>query len=331
MSLQKEVPLTEQLDFKPQGPDKTIFECIHPPKKIGNTLNIAYGGYALAIACKAACLSVPPTYKLYSIMGNYLGPALSDRPLRATVRTIRQTRTFATRQVEVSQTHDNGESRVCLLATADFQVPEPATLLTYSRLPKHDYTSVENCLSQHDRHQQLLRDGKITQTHLDEFTSQFSLRSRLFEMRPVPEGIFAQNLYGIAKTTSHSQDSLPITSRTTAEYIRLRPQNTTFISTANQYSILSFLTDGAISFCPLSFSHLWFDDISAHSSLDFALRVFGDVDVSEWLLWEVGTSVGEGGRTFGESWVWDRSGRAVACMSQMTILRPKKGEGKGKL
>jgi acyl-CoA thioesterase len=56
------------------------------------------------------------------------------------------------------------------------------------------------------------------------------------------------------------------------------------------------------------------------------------VDLDKWHLRELKTNVGGGGRTYGESWVWDESGRAVACMTQQSILRPK-GDGnvKGKL
>ena len=85
---------------------------------------------------------------------------------------------------------------------------------------------------------------------------------------------------------------------------------------------------------------MWFDDVAAVSSLDFAFRIFqrgnedgdGDgINVNNWHLREISTNVGGDGRTYGESWIWDEQGRAVACMSQQAILRPRTEKQKGKL
>ncbi|KAF1845341.1 Thioesterase/thiol ester dehydrase-isomerase [Cucurbitaria berberidis CBS 394.84] len=310
---------TEQFALRNLGNNK--FETINNPQRMGNPSNIAYGGYALDTACKAACLSVPEGYHLYSMLGNYLGPAYTDRPLRVSVREIRQTRTFATRQVEISQERDDGKKRTCLMGLADFQVQEQAALLKYSRAPNESYPHWKDCPTQHDAEQKLLDEGKISQVLLDAHTANFSLMPAIFDQRSIPSSIFAQNLYGMAKYLPHSQDSLPLAKRTTADWFRChQPLPTTADHTTN----LAFLIDGAIAFTPLSFSHLFFEDVAAVSSLDFALRFFiNDVDVTQWHLREMSTTVGAEGRSFGESWVWDERGRAVAYMSQQSILRPK--------
>ena len=326
MSQPKPMTFTEQLAFKPQGANNNEFECIHPPRKMGNPSNIAYGGYALATASKAACLSVPAGYHLYSMLGHYLGPAYIDRPLRANVRTIRQTRTFATRQVEVSQKRDDGEERVCLIAIADFQVKEPA-LLEFSKPPSKSYSHYKDLPTQDQVHQKLLNEGKISQKLLDAHNKTFSLLPPIFDMRPCPEGILSQNLLGMAKSLPTTQDDLPLASRTSADWMRCRE---TLHTPADHLANLAFLIDGAISFLPLSFSKMWFEDAGAVSSLDFALRVFGEVDMEKWHLRELSVRVGSEGRTYGESWIWDEDGRAVACMSQQSILRPPPGK-KGKL
>jgi acyl-CoA thioesterase II len=320
-------PLSEQLAFKPQSNDNE-FEAIHPPQQMGNPSNIAYGGYALATACKAAYLSVPSGYHLYSMLGHYLGPAYANRPLRAKVRTIRQTRTFATREVEVSQKTDDGKERVCLITITDFQVNEPATLLEFSKPPSKTYTHYADLPTQKQNFQKLFDDGKISQKMLTAHTKTFGLMETTFDQRPCPESIFAQNLFGMAKTLPTTQDNLPLTSRTTADWFRcLEPMSTTADHIAN----LTFLIDGAIAFLPLSFSHMWFEDVAACSSLDFALRIYrsgDDVDLGQWHLRELSTKVGAEGRSYSESWVWDEAGRAVACMSQQSILRPPPGGGK---
>jgi acyl-CoA thioesterase II len=321
------IPLTEQLAFKPQSNDNE-FETLHPPQQMGNPLNIAYGGYALAIACKSAYMSVPSGYHLYSMLGHFLGPAYCDRPLRAKVRTIRQTRTFATCQVEVSQKANDGTERMCLIAIADFQVNEPATLLEFSKPPTSTYPHYKGLPTQKQVFQKLCDEGKISKKMFAAHSKTFGLMETTFDQRPCPESIFAQNLFGIAKTLPTTQDDLPLTSRTTTDWVRCRDAMSTPI---DHITNLAFLIDGAIAFLPLSFSHRWFEDVDACSSLDFALRVFksgDDLDLGQWHLRELSTKVGGEGRSYGESWVWDEAGRAVACMSQQSILRPPPGGGK---
>ncbi|KAF2023945.1 Thioesterase/thiol ester dehydrase-isomerase [Setomelanomma holmii] len=329
MALARPLSFTEQLNLRAIGKD--VYESLHAPSKMGNPANIAYGGYALATACKSTYLSVPAGYHLYSMMGHYLGPAYADRPLRASVRTIRQTRTFATRQVEVSQKRDDGENRVSLIAIADFHIKEPASLLEYSKPPSMKYSHYANLPSQKEAHQKLLDEGKITQGLLDAHAKTFGLLRGIYDQRPCPETVFPQNLYGMAKTLPTTQDHLTTTEKTNADWFRCIEHLPTPIDNMTN---LTFFIDGAIAFLPLSFNHLWFEDIGACSSLDFALRFFmsGDeVDVGKWHLREMKTSVGSEARSYGEAWVWDEQGRAVACMSQQSILRPKVGVEKGKL
>ncbi|KAF9700641.1 hypothetical protein EKO04_001475 [Ascochyta lentis] len=308
---------------------------------MGNALRIAYGGFALAVALKAACYSVPSGYHLYSFMGNYLGPASVDRCLYARVRDVRQTRSFATRHVEVYQVLDSDseaskanqapKERICLFATSDFHIQEPAgTLLSYHCPPRREggYTHHTLCPAKSRTAADLLAAGKISQSTHDAFTAAFALNSSLFDIKMCPEGIFAQNLSGHAKSLPHSQDHLPLPSRTSADWFRATGE---LPSQTEQLAALAFYADGALSFCPLSFSHMYLEDSGACSSLDFSLRVFGDVDLERWHLREVGTHVGAQGRTYSEAWIWDEEGRAVACMSQQSILRVLPGKGKGKL
>lgn len=292
---------------------------------MGNALPIAYGGYALAVACKAACLSAPDGYQIYSLMGNFLGPASTDRPLLATTRTIRQTRTFATRHVEVSQKLDNGDVRTCLFATADFQAKEQGSMFEYSRPPSKPYSSHAGLPDTLQTAANLLAAGKVSNAQHDAFASSFAVNAMLFDIRPCPEGVLGQNLNGFAKHLPHSQDALPLASRTSADWFR---SSSPVTSAVDHLAALSFYCDGALSFCPLSFSHLFLEDSAACSSLDFAMRFFGDVDVERWKLREISTNAGSGGRTFSECWIWDEQGKAVATMSQQGIMRvlPQKGK-----
>ncbi|KAH7083345.1 thioesterase-like superfamily-domain-containing protein [Paraphoma chrysanthemicola] len=318
---------TDHLTLKPLGNDS--YETAHPPGKMANFPPVAYGGYALATACKSAYLTVPTGYHLYSLQGNFLGPATTDRPFRANVRTVRQTRAFATRQVEVSQKRDDGGDRVCLIAIADFHVKEQASLLEYSKPPRMTYSHYETLLARKEAHQKHMEDGKITQKLFDAHENAFE-GMRFFEQRQCPEAVFAQNLWGMAKYLPTTQDHLPTTLKTSAEWFRcLEPMATPI----DNMTSMTWFADGAISILPLAFNHLWLEDISACSSLDFSLRFFksGDeIDTCKWHLRELTTPVASEARSFGESWLFDEQGSPVAYMSQQSILRPKQS-GKGKL
>ncbi|OAL52390.1 Thioesterase/thiol ester dehydrase-isomerase [Pyrenochaeta sp. DS3sAY3a] len=334
------LPFPTQLALSPVPLQKNTYTTLHPPSRMGNPSNIAYGGYVLAVAAKAAGLTVPKGYNLYSMLGTFLGPALTDYVLLARVSVLRQTRTFATRRVEVLQrwkTKEGGEEeeeeRVCLTAVADFMVREPASLIEYSRAPAHTYPRWSACPTQKAVFTALFDDGKISKDMLDAQANGFSLLPVLYEQRMVPSAIFAQNLFGVAKSLPHSQDNLPPAKRTTADWFRAKDA---YAGPEDHIASLAFIIDGAISLGALGFNHLWFEDVAAVSSLEFALRVFvggkedGGLDMNGWHLREISSNVAGEGRSFGESWVWDESGRAVACMSQQSILRPRPLK-KGKL
>ncbi|KAF2276685.1 Thioesterase/thiol ester dehydrase-isomerase [Westerdykella ornata] len=318
------------LAFKSLSP--TTFTTIHPPRAMGNARPIAYGGFALAAAYKAAALTLltpsetQPEYHLYSFTGNYLGPANNNHPLLTSVTTIRQTRTFATRLVQVSQQQDDGSTRNCLVALADFQVAEPASLLTYSAPPSRTYTHHSNLPDADTYNKQLVASGRVQPKHVEALNTAFAVLKRLFDTRQCPEGIFAQKLSGIAKHLPTTQDTLPLTEKSTADWLRARDP---LPNQVENTALLAWMMDGALAFAPLTFSGLFLEDAGPTSSLDFALRVFTNrVDLERWHLRELRTAVGAEGRSYTESRLWDEGGRCVASMTQQSILRPK-GEKKG--
>ncbi|KAF2749795.1 acyl-CoA thioesterase II [Sporormia fimetaria CBS 119925] len=324
-------PWAEMLAIRPLTP--TTFTTVHPPLRMGNAKAIAYGGFALATAVKSASSTLPssgPTYHLYSLTGNYLGPSSTSRPLKTTVRTIRQTRTFATRLVEVFQTQDNGSDRAVLVALADFQVKEPSMPeMVYSAPPTRPYTHHSSLEATETQAMKLVSQGKVPEQVVSAYSHAFGLMQSLFTTKQAPEGIFAQNLTGIAKHLPTTQDSLPLTQRSTADWLRSKHE---LPNQEEQVALLAFVLDGAIAFAPLAFSHMFLDDSGATSSLDFALRVFStEVDLTQWCLREMTTHVGNEGRTYSESRLWDEGGRCVACMTQQSVMRPKKGAAKGRL
>ena len=317
--------ITDLLSLRQHSP--TDFESINLPEKMGNTANWAFGGNTLGIAIAAALQTVPPTFYLYTAMGNYLGPASIDCILHCSVRSLRSTKTFCTRLVEVSQMRDDGQKRLCMFMTADFHAPEPDTVLTYSCPPRRPVSAVQDCLSEDEHEKVLLERGVITAQDVKIQRQLFGLAQRFFDRRPCPEGIMAQTYAGAApKGMPTTQDQFPIYEKTSSDYFRAKHRLET---PAQHVAALAFVMDMATSFVPLVHSGSTLMEAGVQSSLDFAMRVFvnggeGGLDLNEWNLREWATVTGGEGRTYTELRVWDLKGRMLGNMTQQCILRPKK-------
>jgi acyl-CoA thioesterase II len=318
----------EQIRLQP-GPTPDTFATLHNPFRIGHLTNIAFGGCTISTGISAAhaTLPAPTPLRIYTVLGNFLGSTLTDRPLHATVRRIRDTRTFATRFVELSQDQDNGSRRLCLTMLADFHVPEGTEVpgMRFSEQPLHAFVPVDQCPNAAEAYAVLERRGTITKQMVELHKKQMGPMDEFFEQRNVPGGVMSQNLVGWAKGAVTSQDNLPLTSRTSSLWFR----NTIPLSTPVEHAAaMAFNLDGAIAFVPILHSHMGLMDVAACSSLDFAIRLFvGDVDLNEWHVKEMKTVAGGEGRTYSEARIWDQTGRMVANLTQQSILRPKK-EGK---
>ena len=316
--------ITDLLSLREISP--THFESIFFPEKMGNTANQAYGGNTLAIAVNAALQTVSSKFSLYTAMGNFLGPASVDQSLHCSVRSLRTTKSFATRLVEVSQIRDDGQSRLCLFMTADFHIQEPHTLLTYSRPPAAHVSEVQHSSTTEENLNALLERGTINQHDVKIHRQLFKLEERLLERRPCPEGIMTQTFAGAArKGTITTQDHLPLHDKTSPDYFRVKNRLET---PAEHIAALAFVMDMGISFIPLVHSGISLTEAGVQSSLDFALRIFvnggkGGLDLNSWNLRELSTVTGGEGRTYTEARVWDEKGRMVCNMTQQCILRPK--------
>lgn len=318
--------LAEQVAVEPSGPDAFVSRA--NPGRMGNAANIAYGGCAIAIALQAAFQTVRPGYLPYTVMGNYLGPAFTDRPLLCSVRRLRDTRTFATRQVDVSQELDDGTVRLCMAVLADFQVREKASMYEYSAAPLRKYSPVEKCLDAGKLVESMVDKGHLPRELGRLFTIMYGMKARFMESRLCPEGVSGQNLVGAAKRRT-DQDHLRITDKTSADWTRVRHP---IPHLSSRFAALGFIMDETLSFLPLTHTNKALHDAAACSSLDFAVRFFtADVDLSRWHFREWNTIAGRDGRTYTESRMWDEEGNMVANMTQQSILRPKPGQPKASL
>jgi len=208
-----------------------------------------------------------------------------------------------------------------LVALVDFHAAEKASMLVYSAPPSQQYESWRSLPTLQQQRQALVDAGRIDSTLAKTHERSFALMAKFFDHRLCPEGVAAQVLTGLAKKLPTTQDDRPLTSKTSADWFRVRE---TLDGNAQQMAALGFNMDAVLSFLPLTHSHAFFDDSGPCSSLDFALRVFSNgVDLARWHFKEMSTSVGAEGRTYSEARLWDEGGKMVASMTQQSILRPK--------
>jgi acyl-CoA thioesterase II len=310
--------LAHQLAIEQTGPDE--FAAKNPPVRMGNKAPIAYGGTAQGIAVNAACATVPATHKLYSLVGHFLGPTNLEAVLRCKVTRTRDTKSFATRRVEVTQVQKDGKARVVMETIADFHVVEPA-LLEYSARPTVPYSSVDASPAPADGRQLLVDAGIASSKQAQLSASSFEASEHFFDMRVPPESLSGQNMHGLVKGVESSQNKLHITNRTSGEWYRAKGA---LDSESDHLSNLAFLMDGGLAFLPLSHSHLWIGEAGPCSSLDFALRIFTPhVNLKEWHFKERVTAHAGYGRNYSEARIWDESGNMVASMTQQSIMRPQ--------
>jgi acyl-CoA thioesterase II len=317
--------LSDQLALDP-GPEPDTFTTRFLPERMGNMGSFAYGGCALGVGVQAACETVQPGYRPYSICGSFLAPVSIDIKLDASVRRVRDTRTFATRLVEISQVQPqkNGKSqrRLCMILLADFHKEGEESMLDFSAPPDGTYSAPENSLTPQEIARNLADSKTITPETETAYNTLFNLMARHFETRLAPEGIGAQNLTGMAKHQPTTQDSLPLTSKSTADWIRCRTPLRQD-KPLEHYAGLAFILDGYLSFLAGMHNHMFLDDAAACASLDFAMRVFSSQwDLTQWNLREMKSVAGGEGRTYSEARLWNAEGRLVANMTQQSILRP---------
>lgn len=311
--------LADQLAIEQVGPSEFVSRI--PPGDYGNARGIAFGGCTSAIAARAAFATVRDGYFLYSLVGNFLGPATTTTKLHCSVFTVRDTKTFATRRVVVKQQQPDGTMRSCLEVLADFHVKEPA-LLTYSAPTTLKYRGPDEQPTLKELVDKAVADGVVKEDPIAKFAPMFYATERHWIMKTCVEGMSGQNLVGmLAKQVPTDQDDLPLTDRVSADWIKLK---TPLTSPGELTAALAFLMDGGVPFSALAHNHMWYNDCGPCNTLEFALRLFEPVvDLKDWHLRERKTIVAAHGRSYNEARLFDERGNLVVSMTQQCILRPK--------
>lgn len=318
------INLAKLLDVFQSGNDE--FTSTHLPFHATPDTSVAYGGCTTGLAIRSAFKTITkPNFHVYSVMGAFHGPTLTDRPAICRVTRTRDTRTFASRHIEVYQKQDNGSERVCADIFVEFHVLEDA-MMRYSAAPTRDYgKDPEDHSTSMDGAEILaesLAKGQDTQL-VAGYVSMLNFQLRICETRLCRDGLPRNPV-----VSGTSQGHLSITEKVSAEWIRSwhplmdEPEN---------IAALVSIMDSGLTPLPLILEERDLFGPSACSTLDFALRIMlPGIQMHKWHLRERKTVAAAVGRTYSESRVWDEDGKLVVIASQSNILRPRK-EKKAKI
>ena len=318
--------LQDQVALEEIAPNHYISKVL--PKRIGNALPVGYGGFTVGVAVHAAYKSVREGYSLYSLVGHFLGPSSTEAQLHVKTHTVRDTRTFATRRVQVSQIKEDGSERLCLEALIDFQAQEEPWF-SYSTPPRTSYSSPKDSQTLIELLHAAASNGQISKEKADQVKQSFQSSADFVETKLCPEGVSGQNIMGALGDCKTAQNDLAIVEKTSGDWVRMYQAIPT---PGERMAAAAFILDGGLAFVPLTHSNMWLGDAAACSTLDFALRVFvPDIDLSSWHLRERQTIAAGSGRTYTEGRLWREDGTMVASITQQSILRAKQPSKKNKL
>ena len=296
--------LKQQIAVEPLRPGH--FSSVENPTRLGSLSEYVFGGNTIAVAVKAAYQTVNDTYHLYSLCGHFIRPATTDRKLFCHVESIRDSKSFQTRQIRVSQAADGGSNRLCLIAIADFHIEEPYSAVTYSIPPETKSPSSK------------LR-GKYSAPPPDASKNRKLYRDieHFLDMRPI--------LDNDTSTENHKQNtrinSPPAASSIITKEMFRAPEP--LDNEAEQVSALAFYADKGLAYIPAMHKGYDLRQASACATLEFSLRIFvHDLNLANWHLAEQKSFAAGNARAFSEGRIWNEDGHLVASMTQQTILRP---------
>ncbi|KAF5864580.1 hypothetical protein ETB97_007413 [Aspergillus alliaceus] len=213
------VTLDRHIAVEPLRPSS--YESVLPPTRMGALASYAFGGNTLAVAVNAAYQIVLPSHHLYSICGHFVRAARTNLKLVCQVENIRDTRTFQTRIIRVHQEGDDGSTQLCIIASADFHIEEPRSMVNYSTLPQTGLPLIG--ISSSDMSIQTVKEYGLCR-NIEHF----------LEMQPIASAVKRN------KETEDRKNLSTAPSRFSAEAFRIRVP---LGSEAEQISVLTFYMD----------------------------------------------------------------------------------------
>ena len=253
-----------------------------------------FGGQVVAQALSAASQATDAERVPHSIHAHFLLPGDISQPIQYRVNRVRDGGSFSLRQVTASQ-----GSRVILLATVSLQKPEPGL---WHQQPAPSMTPRSEMISEREFWCEVqLERPELHYLRPDNFTA-MDILSRF---RP---GVF------------HPQPQAPRQSF----WFRA---NGTLNAPIDHLLILAFQSDlqflnTALHAHPYTITH---PDVRA-ASLDHCLWFYGDVDVTEWVYYDMESPVSQGGRGLNHGYFYNEEGRLLASATQEGMIRVRPTE-----
>ncbi|CAG8064124.1 unnamed protein product [Penicillium salamii] len=288
------------------------FASVCYPARLGSLTTTGFGGSSLAVAISAAFQESRGDFHLYSIAGYFLRPVKTDRKLFCHVEILRKSKSFETREIRVTQEYENGVSKICLIALADFHLMELKSMVTFSTAPELVSLPAPT-------NEQSLQDNTHDSCSGHDLYQDIE---NLIEMQPLglSPGIdpVSPRLHEQAAIENDSNPPAPRSIH--AERFRAR---SSLNSEAEQISALAFYMDKGLAYIPALHHGYHPSEADTCASLDFSLRFFEhEIDLEDWHYTEQKSIVANHARVYSEGRVWDSKGRLLASMTQQTILRP---------
>jgi acyl-CoA thioesterase-2 len=251
----------------------------------------AYGGLVVAQALGAGMLTVPDRLP-HSLHAYFLSPGDANAEVSYEVEPVREGRSITMRRVQALQ---NG--RAILAMMISFHEAEPG-LDHQDRMP--DVPSPDDCPS----------DAEMARRYFDRLAPDDPRRraakqAQLFEMRHVYPGGF----FGGGEPRPHN-----------AFWFRaVKPLPDVALL---QYCALAYASDfGPMATALLPHGKAPVDDDIRLTSIDHALWFHRPIRMDDWLLYDLVTPSGQGGRGLSFGRIFTRDGRLVASAAQEGIMR----------
>lgn len=304
----KAITLSQQIVVHSLSPGR--FASVCHPSGLGSLSSTGFGGSSLAIAISAAFQESRSDFHLYSIGGYFIRPAKTDRKLFCHVENVRKSKSFETREIRLTQEHEDGNTKICLIALADFHVLEPKSMVAFSTAP--ELVTLPACISE----QSLQNPPQDSCSGSDLY-------------HDIEKFIETQTLYpGTSPVNLRIHEQEGLTGKLTKPFPqsihteRFRVRNPLY-DEAEQISALAFYMDKGLAYIPALHHGYHPSEANACASLDFSLRFFEhELNLNDWHYTEQKSFVANHSRVYSEGRVWDSKGRLLASMTQQTILRP---------
>ncbi|KAF2157141.1 hypothetical protein K461DRAFT_273277 [Myriangium duriaei CBS 260.36] len=291
--------------INPDGEDDWRFRSAHPPNGMGPG-DMAFGGSTLALAIHAAYHTLPQdralNMRIYSVLGHFHGLTKSTIPLEIAVKSLRDTRSFATRQVTVQQAlpPDTRKPRTTCVLLIDFIAKAGSrTLIAFSEAPLDKNITHHSKLD--DLNEALEKEVKAGTTDpmfVRILSSYHALNHDLWHNRYCPEGVIGQISVGAKVERPTNQDTLPFAQRRSYDWLKSRHDLPEQSTPANRDQVLlpphrsaasaamfAHFLDTWMSVIVPWWAHMDARHAQVFATLDFALRFHvDDLDASAWHL-----------------------------------------------